>query len=409
VTLGSLPLSTASVLAPVKRARDTHGARLGLAVGLLCWAAVRALLRDSAGLPNSLGYVAAPVLSVLAWALVAAIAREVVAARYPRQAAFAPVAVVGVVAWLRQVPEDFRWWTTGHFAPLPFGGPVPLPGRLDPSTTIDLVLPDQRIWLAWQVAWLLVDAGIVLGIAHLICRYPRSEPTDIGARPEVARANSVVAVITQTISVVVVASTAALLTVDEGADFAYGARVVQHNAVLLTIALAAGLLHHHVRRLGLGLTIALALDVAAVKAAGGEYNALLPRIAAPTDLNSWQGSTPHLEIANALIIAAMAFILLLHRPLARALSRAQTCPEPTLWLALAANTVDAVATWIGLSQGAVDEGNPVVRQAGLGLKWVVVTLLLLALWRLRPQLLWIVTASYLLVVAYHLIGATLLA
>lgn len=165
------------------------------------------------------------------------------------------------------------------------------------------------------------------------------------------------------------------------------------------------------RLIGLGLTLAVALGITAVKCAGDEYQyePLLPQIAASPNLEYWAPTTSHWFVVNAVIVTALLWIVLAHRPIVRALGRAETHANLTLWLGLAANTADAVATSLGLQHGTVDERNPIVRQAGLGLKWVVVTLLLLALWRLRPRLLWIVTTCYLLVVAYHLIGATLLA
>lgn len=115
------------------------------------------------------------------------------------------------------------------------------------------------------------------------------------------------------------------------------------------------------------------------------------------------------ELALSALTLAVAVPLVMLGPAARSVRGLESRPTLALWLGLGANAVDAVATWLGLHTEAVAEANPLVRVLGLGGKWLLVTVLLLVLHRVRPGLVWLVTVAYLLVVAYHLVGGVLLA
>jgi len=75
-----------------------------------------------------------------------------------------------------------------------------------------------------------------------------------------------------------------------------------------------------------------------------------------------------------------------------------------LAILLAANGVDAAATWVGIASHRVAEANPVVRLVGFGAKLAVVTVGALLIWRHRPRLLWPLALVLLCVVAYHAAG-----
>jgi hypothetical protein len=49
-----------------------------------------------------------------------------------------------------------------------------------------------------------------------------------------------------------------------------------------------------------------------------------------------------------------------------------------------------------------------VRATGLGFKWLLVSVLFLALWRIRPRIVWAASCVYVLIVGYHVVGALLL-
>jgi hypothetical protein len=70
----------------------------------------------------------------------------------------------------------------------------------------------------------------------------------------------------------------------------------------------------------------------------------------------------------------------------------------------ALNIADAVLTWIGVSQGDARELNPVVSAIGLPWKVILVAVVSVAIYRLRPAWLPYPTGVMLLVVAYHLSG-----
>jgi hypothetical protein len=394
------------------------GRRVARGVALVGVVTVWAVLRSRALLPAvgsgaaCVGALAGGAAAIAAWGLVAGLLAWV-AARGARRLGLVPsrartvgwLALVGTVALgvvLRRLPDRMTWGV-GTVLGQPWAGDV----WVDTESTGTA----QAVLLAWT----LVDLLGVVTAAWLTWRALERRP-DVGPRASAAhppaRAHVGVALAAAVVLAVVLASLAGTLAdTSAGLDAAAGFLAVNP---LPAVALVVGIVavgRGFDRPAAIVLGAAWVLDtlaglVGTRDAISGPHRLQV----VPVD-EAFLGVQPTTGavLALAALTVAVCVPLLLVGPAARATRVLETRSAPALWIGLAANTVDALATGLGLRSGAVEEANPLVRAGGLGVKWIVVTVLFVVLHRLRPRLVWLVTVAYLLVVAYHLVGGLLLA
>jgi hypothetical protein len=379
---------------------------VGLAVTVAAWAGARIYLASkaydyflaegggNASMTTAVAFT--PLLALGTWALIVAVARQAVGARWPRLVAPAVALLLGVAIWTHQVPSDQRPWWYPDLAPVPLAGMPWLPSS-------------PPVIVLWQLAWLALDVGLVLGVARYV---PALRPGV--AAPACTRHLPVVLAV-QAAGILALAYTTPLIG-GEPATLARAGVALRDVAPVLLLGLLAGLTTRSSRRawvLAAALSGAIALDaVAAVIASRTEWGfregAYRLSASGPDGWDAPPGTVREATLRAGVTIAMVA-VLASTTVLSRLLTQLERRPLTALQIGLVLNSADAVATWAGIRTGAVEEGNPLVRHSGLGLKWVVATALLLVLWRLRPQLLWVIVAAYAAVVAYHLLGATVLA
>jgi Domain of unknown function (DUF5658) len=264
--------------------------------------------------------------------------------------------------------------------------------------------PGALTW--WMAGWTAADVLLVVAMSAVAARWMGAR---IAARPvTVHRGHIAVAV---AVAGLITAALAALSGLIAGGAASAQAAVsfVTADAVPM---LAAGMLALAGRGGGWQaamLFTALGLDAVAGLLGDGDPWTGPQRLGGPQGGASGQLESPPRVLFVLAITVAICVVLLSVAPLARALQVLQCHSGVGVILGLFANTIDAVATQAGLGTGVLVEANPVVRLVGLAGKWVAVTILLLVLYRIRPQAVWIATTAYVLVVGYHVVGALLLA
>ena len=112
---------------------------------------------------------------------------------------------------------------------------------------------------------------------------------------------------------------------------------------------------------------------------------------------------------TVLPFVAMCAVGLAFRPMTRALERLRDAPLAALVLLNVLNVADAVLTWIAVRSHQAVEANPVVRTLGLPAKVLLVALIGLALYRLRPRVIVWGVAVMVAVIAWHVAGLYLTA
>jgi hypothetical protein len=341
--------------------------------------------------------VAAGACEVLAWALMVAVlvAAAGAATGSGLVGGLGGLAAVIFGVWQHRLPT---WFTTGLISR--FLG-LPLAGALRPPSADWSA--DALIW--WTACWAVTDLLLVLAIAAaaapaLTVGMPaRALPA---ARSHVFAAVAAVVVGVASLSGLVSGGAASV----EAAGTFLGADLVP---VLATAVLAALAVDGGPRpRLVVSLFAAVGLDGTAGLLGNRDAWTGPQRLGLPPEAGTgqWQ-TTPTILLLTAITIA-ICLALLVVAPLAEALRTLQDRPGAAAVLGMVANTVDALATQVGLNNGTVAEANPVVQLTGMAGKWVVASLLLLALYRVHPRALWIPATAYLLVVAYHVVGAVVL-
>jgi len=106
---------------------------------------------------------------------------------------------------------------------------------------------------------------------------------------------------------------------------------------------------------------------------------------------------------------AMCAVGVAYRPLTRAFERLRDAPLAALILLNVLNVADAVLTWIAVRSHQAVEANPVVRTLGLPAKILIVALIGLFLYRLRPRAIVWAVAILVAVIAWHVAGLYLTA
>jgi hypothetical protein len=359
------------------------------------------LFRAQGGDPSiSVATLVAPVLALAAWGLAVGVTRQAFGARWPRLGQVAVAVLLAVAVLTHQLPAGVRPWWYPDFAPTPLAG-------------LPWVPADPRLIVLWRLGWLAADLGLVLALARRL-PWPDSARVDTPRPP--ARYRLVVAGL-QGAALLALAYTAPLI-LGEAATLGGAGNFLAEVAPVLVIGALIGNIGRPGKRawvLLLAFGAALVLDTLAALATPTSdwvYRESPYRLAGPgsgSDDGWATGSASHEQLVLRCGLTLVMIAVLAAGPaLARSLGHLEGRPVTALRLGLILNTVDAAATWLGIRAGTVEEANPLVRHGGLGLKWVFVTALLLALWRLRPNLLWMVTGAYAAVVAYHLLGATVL-
>jgi len=112
---------------------------------------------------------------------------------------------------------------------------------------------------------------------------------------------------------------------------------------------------------------------------------------------------------SVLPFVAMCAVGVAYRPMARAFERLRDAPLAALVLLNVLNVADAVLTWIAVRSHQAVEANPVVRMLGLPAKILLVALIGLILYRVRPRAIVWGVAVLVAVIAWHVAGLYLTA
>jgi hypothetical protein len=122
---------------------------------------------------------------------------------------------------------------------------------------------------------------------------------------------------------------------------------------------------------------------------------------------SVQGTTS--AVLTALPCVVMCAVGVAYLPMARAFERLRDAPLAAVVLLNVLNVADAVLTWIAVRSHQAVEANPVVRLLGLPAKVLIVALISVFLYRLRPRAIVWGVAVMVAVIAWHVAGLYLTA
>ena len=123
---------------------------------------------------------------------------------------------------------------------------------------------------------------------------------------------------------------------------------------------------------------------------------------------------PSAQATTSATLAVLPFVAMCglgvaYRPTARALERLRDAPLASMILLNVLNVADAVLTWIAVRSHQAVEANPVVRMLGLPAKILLVALIGLILYRVRPRAIVWAVAILAAVIAWHVAGLYLTA
>ncbi len=378
--------------APVRVRWAWAGALLG------AWLATRMLFGLPAG-ELSFSTMLSASLEVAAWTVAAGALAAATAAVSGRQHAWVLGAGAAVAAstWQHRIPSDLSSSLLAAWAPRPLGGSVPsLSAHWAPST---LTL--------WSTGWAAFDLATVLVGAWLL----NGALTSVEVTSKSVRNRHLVAALgMQAVITLMIASTSGLMAgtaanLGNATGFLLDNAPVLVPSLLLGVAVARGQLPRMALWLPVGAVI---LDAAAGLLGDRDPWSGVQRLNVQPGQIDGQSSDTHTILLLAVIALVAAATLGATTWFASTTASLERREGVALVVGLLANTVDALATGVGLATRHVTEANPLVRAGGLGVKWIVVSVLFLVLWRLRPTAVWVVTCAYVLVVAYHVFGIALL-
>ena len=112
---------------------------------------------------------------------------------------------------------------------------------------------------------------------------------------------------------------------------------------------------------------------------------------------------------SALPFVAMTAVGVAYGPMSRAFERLRDAPLAAVILLNVLNVADAVLTWIAVRSHQAVEANPVVRLLGLPAKVLIVALIGVILYRVRPRAIVWGVAVLVAVIAWHVAGLYLTA
>jgi len=123
---------------------------------------------------------------------------------------------------------------------------------------------------------------------------------------------------------------------------------------------------------------------------------------------------PSVQATTSATLSAMPFVAMCavgvaYGPMTRAFERLRDAPLAAVTLLNLLNVADAVLTWIAVRSHQAVEANPVVRMLGLPAKVLIVALISVFLYRLRPRAIVWGVAVMVAVIAWHVAGLYLTA